>query len=331
MTQVATRRHEAVAVRTWLVPLLATAACLATSVYLQWSWRDQLPARIATHFGADGRPDGWSSLNGNITFTVVFGTLMTIFMLGTGLLVHQGRQMGGVAAGTGAFIAALGAGMVSTQRGATAQTEPQVGPMLFTALGLALAVGLLVWLAIRRRGPEPVAHTAPPTTAPTIAGAQTARLSWIRPLRRSRGALVASVLLGAVVPIMALCIAAAGDWWMAAVLLLIGLVAFVPIGMMWAVVTIDHRGVQARALGIRWMNIPLETVTSAETVKLVSPLGDFGGWGVRGGFSGDRGLVTSEGPGLRIHRAEQSDWVITVDDAERAAAVVNTLVARAQR
>ena len=41
-----------------------------------------------------------------------------------------------------------------------------------------------------------------------------------------------------------------------------------------------------------------------------------------------RGLVTGEGEALRIHRAGQCDWVITIDDAARAAAVVNTLVAQ---
>lgn len=102
----------------------------------------------------------------------------------------------------------------------------------------------------------------------------------------------------------------------------------IPLGMNWSVVTVDRRGVQARAMGIHWVNVPLETITSAEVQAKVIPLGDFGGWGLRGGFGGDRGLVTGEGKALRIHRAQQPDWVITVDDAERAAAVVNTLVAR---
>lgn len=318
----------AVPTRAWLVPTLASIACVAAAALLQWSWRDELPARIATHSGADGTVDTWTSLGGNITFTVAFPLVMGAFLLGVGALVRQPRQMGAVVAGLSAFVATLSTVMVARQRGHAAVARAADGPEALIALGAGLAVGLMVWLVVRRRGPEPVADGALPAGAPTIASAPGARLAWTHPLRRSRGSLAGLLVLCSVVPLMAVVFLVAGNPWMALFLLVVSTGVLVPVGMMWAVVTIDQRGVQARALGIRWVNVPLETITSAEVARQVHPLGDFGGWGLRGGLDGTRGLVTAEGEGLRIHRAAQPDWVLTVDDAARAAAVVNTLLAR---
>ncbi|MBW8732107.1 MAG: DUF1648 domain-containing protein [Terrabacter sp.] len=60
----------------------------------------------------------------------------------------------------------------------------------------------------------------------------------------------------------------------------------------------------------------------------VSPLGDFGGWGWRIGVDGRRGYVTRAGEALVVHRIREPDVVVTVDDADEAAAVLNTLAAR---
>lgn len=93
-------------------------------------------------------------------------------------------------------------------------------------------------------------------------------------------------------------------------------------------ITIDSSGVRARGrFGLRFASLPLETVTWADVTR-IDCLGDFGGWGVRKGFNGSWGLVTRNGEALVVHRAEQCDWVFTVDDAQLAAATLNTLVQR---
>ncbi len=320
---------EKVPARAWVASVVATLAAAATSIVLQWSWRDELPDRIATHWSGE-EPDGFMSLTGNMTFTVVFVVCGTAFLLLVGAAVRQVREMGALAAGMAAWISTLTALIVNAQRGLSdAESAPFGGEGLFISLAVGLAVGGLVWLVVRRRGQEPVADQAPEPGAPVIEGADGQRLAWTRHVRFSRtltGFVLAATILGA------LFAAATGygtsDWWAGAFILLVDCVILIPLALNWAVVTIDHRGVQARALGIRWVNIPLETITSAERQERAVPLGEFGGWGLRSGFAGDRGLVTGEGEALRIHRAGQCDWVITIDDAARAAAVVNTLVAQ---
>ena len=92
---------EKVPARAWVAAVVATLAAAATSIVLQWSWRDELPDRIATHWSGE-EPDGFMSLTGNMTFTVVFVVCGTAFLLLVGAAVRQVREMGALAAGMAA-------------------------------------------------------------------------------------------------------------------------------------------------------------------------------------------------------------------------------------
>ena len=76
------------------------------------------------------------------------------------------------------------------------------------------------------------------------------------------------------------------------------------------------------------LRVPRERIVDA-TVTKVSPLGDYGGWGLRGGFDGSWGWVTAEGEALRIRRHGMRDLVFTVDAAAEAARTVNALISKA--
>lgn len=43
---------------------------------------DELPARVATHFGASGAPDGWMERERHLTWMAVFGVLFPWFVVG---------------------------------------------------------------------------------------------------------------------------------------------------------------------------------------------------------------------------------------------------------
>lgn len=58
----------------------------------------------------------------------------------------------------------------------------------------------------------------------------------------------------------------------------------------------------------------------------VNPMGDFGGWGLRLSVDGRVGVVLRTGEALQITRRKGRPFVVTVDDAETAAAVLSAQV-----
>jgi uncharacterized membrane protein len=61
---------------------------LAFATYVWWS-SAHLPERVATHFGPNGTPNGWQTHEGYIRFTLIFGTAIPAFVLGTFLLIRR--------------------------------------------------------------------------------------------------------------------------------------------------------------------------------------------------------------------------------------------------
>lgn len=98
------------------------------------------------------------------------------------------------------------------------------------------------------------------------------------------------------------------------------------LGRWWLVV--DRRGLMVRSV-IGWprMRIPLNEVVSAE-VTMVSPMGDFGGWGYKVDLAGTVGIVVRAGEAIRVRRTGERAMVVTVDDAATGAALLNTLADR---
>ena len=71
-----------------------------------------------------------------------------------------------------------------------------------------------------------------------------------------------------------------------------------------------------------WM-VPLETITAAR-VEHVSPMA-YGGWGYRM-RPGVRGVIVRGGDSLRLERKDRADLVLTVDDPQSGAGLVNALI-----
>lgn len=61
---------------------------LAFAIYVWWS-SAHLPERVATHFGPTGAPNGWQTQAGYLRFTLIFGTVIPGFVLGTFLLIRR--------------------------------------------------------------------------------------------------------------------------------------------------------------------------------------------------------------------------------------------------
>ncbi|WP_435299760.1 hypothetical protein [Timonella sp. A28] len=98
---------------------------------------------------------------------------------------------------------------------------------------------------------------------------------------------------------------------------------------MWDV-RVDSSGFSLRSvLGIPKKHIPLAEIESAHVVQ-VSPFRDFGGWGWRSNLDGTVGVVLRRGDALEIHSSGGRKFLITVDEAEQAAGLLNSLVERSR-
>ncbi|MEU8871507.1 DUF1648 domain-containing protein [Streptomyces javensis] len=301
--------------------VLAWAVVVATFAGL----RDRLPDPLATHFGADGKADGF-------TGTGAFLSVVTAVLIGSGLLtlVPTLRLTKGLAAQR--FAVALGYGMsgllgyafaslLFANANANANADATRVSLPLWHLGIALAVaavmGALGWLLASRDA----ASSAGPgkrAAAPRLPLAEGEVATWTRsvgsPVLLAVGA--GTALPGAVLVAVG---SATG-----ASLIVAGLIST---ALARCRVTVDHRGLAVAS----WfaprprMRIPLDRIeraTSREAAAL-----SLGGWGyrVRGGGSA---LVFRSGDALFLTLATGREFAVTVDDASTAAALLNTLIER---
>ena len=188
-------------------------------------------------------------------------------------------------------------------------------------LTAVVAVGLWRWG--RTTPPEVTGAREPlPADAPRLDVTPTTRLAWTGRASLRVGPTVA---LAVVVALPLVWVALAGLAWVWLLALALGALLALTLS---ARVTVDASGLRVSSAGLSWSRVPLERVASAGTTT-VSPLREFGGWGWRIGVDGRRGYVTRAGEALVVHRIGEPDVVVTVDDADEAAAVLNTLAARA--
>ncbi|MBL1114968.1 DUF1648 domain-containing protein [Streptomyces sp. 110] len=298
--------------------VLAWAVVVATFAGL----RDRLPDPLATHFGADGKADGF-------TGTGAFLSVVTAVLLGSGLLTlvptlrltkGLGVQRFAVALGYGmsgllgyAFAALLFANADATRASRVSQPLWQLG----IALAVAAAMGALGWLLASRdaaSGTDPGKGAAVPRLPLAKGEAATWTRSVGSPVLLAVGA--GTTLLGAVLVAVG---PGTGAW-----LIVIGLIC-TPLAR--CRVTVDRRGLAVAS----WfaprprMRIPLDRIeraTSREAAAL-----SLGGWGyrIRGGGSA---LVFRSGDALFLTLATGREFAVTVDDAATAAALLNTLIER---
>ena len=67
--------------------LILVVLSIGLLVYVQYS-SSQLPERVATHFSADGTPDGWMDRDENVSFVATMGIGIPWLVVGLGLLIR---------------------------------------------------------------------------------------------------------------------------------------------------------------------------------------------------------------------------------------------------
>lgn len=312
---------------TTLLGLVLPLALLTASAVVAFSWRDDLPNPVATHWDAAGDVDGFGSLAASVAVPLGIGVALTVGFWLVGLFLGQSasnrRMAVGVSAGMATFLGATLLGTLSVQRGLDDAAQVSgAGAAIAVALGAGLVAGALAGLVAPRDARQPARTPVSPDDPRAPLGADE-RAAWIRTARGGPGLAVGGV---AVVGTLVL-VVVTGFWWMILVPVVLGLLMA---AMMSWTVTVDATGLEVRsALGLPRTFVPLDEVEGAHEVQ-VDPFREFGGWGWRAGRGGRVGIVVRKGPGLEVERTGGRSLVVTVDDAAAGAALLTSLADRAR-
>ncbi|WP_147375237.1 DUF1648 domain-containing protein, partial [Jiangella rhizosphaerae] len=128
----------------------------AAGAALVLSWRDELPARVASHWGADGTADGFSSVSTVAWLAGGFAAAFAVIGLALVLAVRADatvtRVVAATTAGTTAFVTALAVLLTERQRGlADAAGVELAGTAIAGALAAGVAVAALAAVLVPRR------------------------------------------------------------------------------------------------------------------------------------------------------------------------------------
>lgn len=297
-----------------------------------WLIRHDLPDPIATHWGVNGTADGFSSLRGVILTGILMTLITSLFLLGIGLATKQQRIIGPVTVGMAAFLAVLMFLSVWHQRGLEDPGESSLGWTILWATIVGLGVGVLFWLPVRVKPANlPKANGPLPDGAETLEVAPSSRLAFIARSKIQKSMVVLVIATCIPLPVIGIWMMSGGEVAGGVVMFLLALGILLLVYSMKATIVINEDGVTATFLGvITWVNLPLDNLYGSTVLDHVEPF-DWGGLGYRATFDGEQeGFITQAGPAIRIQRAQNRPFVITIEDATLASATLNTLIQRSR-
>jgi uncharacterized membrane protein len=299
--------------RPWLTLGVVPAALLGLIVLPLILYWDDLPDPMATHWDFAGEPNG--SMSPMLFLLILPALYVAIHWAVTRSLVRTPYEAPSFIAGLfglGGLLA--GVSWVSVLANREKETWEAADSVGFLEIGFvlipAVAFGYLGWYLA---GGQTVERTPSGAAIPSLDIAQPGAAVWSG---RGNGPLIQ--LIGAALIIIGL-----ATWsWSTVVLSVLGLVvlAFAEVR-----VTVSHKGavVSLGWLGIPSWTVPMSSISRAE-VETVDPMA-YGGWGYRL-RPGARAIVTRGGEALRLVRDDETDLVLTVDDASTGAGLLNSML-----
>ncbi len=307
-------------IRWWLTTYAIPGLLLAGAVAVLLLFADRLPDPLARHWDFSGQPDGASPL---WAMVLLAGGITA---LAWAMLVVADRS-GTSSSSLVAFVYFMGATLVGVQTltvwanldAPSWQSAGQVGlAQIVAVLGGASLIGAIGWF-LAGGGPA-IPYQAPETPIATVGLEPGKDAVWVGksesywiPMLGVGFLVAAAVVLG----------------WVGILLLAISWLA---IFFSAARVAVNDQGVN---IGLGWWGwprklIPLDDISRAE-ILAVEPM-SFGGWGLRviGGraLTGTWALIIRRGPGIRLVRPDHADLVVTVDDPQQGAGLINDLLSR---
>lgn len=301
--------------------LLAAAVLMLAPVAVAIAWavlgRD-LPEPLATHWGLDAEPDGFTR---TVPFlAVATAVVLLVAALGSVVLVRAraGEAVRPVVAVAGFTSWTLACATIAVLLANHGHADAHAARSGWSAsLVVVVLAGLLGALSVVA---APVGEAEPDTSAPDsgLRLRPDERVTWVG-TASSRPVLLTAVVVGALGAVL---VALTRPWG-----LLLLLLAAVLAWTHSMTVRVDDDGVRAHFGPLAWpcSTTRLDALEQARAMH-IQPL-QWGGWGWRVSRRGTA-LVARRGPGLVLSRRGRRDLAITVDRAEEAAEVVNALLVR---
>ncbi|MGM7697569.1 DUF1648 domain-containing protein [Microbacterium sp. A84] len=319
----------------WVGVIVPLALIVLATVVIA-AWLPEIPEPAATHWGTDG-VDGYGPGWTYLVMPIGIGGGIVVLFGAMALFSHRlppkesdraqawspPRFLGGVSLGTAGMISLLSVVSVGVQRGLSdAADAPGIG--LWIVLGFIVLVGFTVlgWF-LQPKSPRVFApNGAAAERIPLAAGE---KLVWVGTANMSRIGVVVLLAAVAFLAIRAAMLIAESDagWWIYGVATVV--IALLVSSTLTFRVRVNARGLSARSL-LGWprTQIPLSDIERVETVE-IDPFREFGGWGWRLSMDGRRGIVLRTGEALQVTQSNGRVFVVTLDGASEAAAVLETL------
>jgi len=311
-----------------VVPLLIAGVGIA----VMFSWSD-LPDPIAIHWGQSDGPNGFGTVTElaflvglTVLFFAAIATLGCFTMRAGSTQSYVPRLLVAVSVWLSVFLTGGIVGTVALQRGlvdATSAPDPTL-PLLVSCL-IALPIGAAAWFLT----PRAATIAVEPTDAPVLDLGTDERVLWQRSVGPNAAFVV--VLVIAVLLLMGGVVLAllTGEPESVPLVVIPAIIVFATSTTLFWKVRVDAKAVTTRS-SVGWprFRYPLSEIVAARAVQL-EPLREFGGWGIRVGGGGRLGIVLRSGEALEVERGNGRVFVVTVDDASTAAALINGLVRRA--
>lgn len=317
-----------------LIPAFQGILSLIIFAVLTIEWLPKLSEKIATHWGIDGAPNDFQSP----WFVFILVALMVLIFTGIGLFVSIGgikRDVffkphiwtNAVIIGLNSWLAIslLGSLYIQIDRDPKGVWVTELLPWFGYGILAGVLLALIYGFATQKFADE---YTRTPSKSPILPIADTAKGIWIG--RIAAPAFFKWLLTLTVLALFVFALFMLWEVWLSVILLLTALiVGAAALTLSWNVV-VSEKGFSAMsALGVWRVSIPLEKIENA-SVTMVEPLTDFGGYGLRLNPSLSLfGIVLQKGDALIIQRKDKKrGFVVTVDDAETGAGLLNAYLSR---
>ncbi|MEO8093488.1 MAG: DUF1648 domain-containing protein [Pseudolysinimonas sp.] len=313
--------------RVAVVAVMVPFALAVAGVALMLAWLPQLPATIATHWSFDGTANAFGPA---WPFPVLLGAIGIVlpvsFAIGIGRsfkrrgLTNNHKLLAIVSVFMVSMLSVIFCASFAIQLGDEPVTRTNmILPTLLLAFAVSGALAAIGWLIMPKASSAGSRlHAAAPV--PLVAGQ---RVVWVGHARISTVMLTVLVAISVLIVGLAIYVIATTGAW---VFLLVPVIVAVALlgSASWRAV-VDDAGLTVRGmLGWPVFRVAPDEVEKAGTTT-VTPVGDFGGWGVRFGLGRRLGIITRSGEALEALRRDGRALIVTVDDASTAAGLLTAL------
>lgn len=295
---------------------VAAAGLIAPILVLvaHFAWRSEVPDPLPTHWGASGAVNGTTGATAFFAWCLAVSVLLVVMSAVLAVVQRQGSARLLIAILTSSAWLVSGLYLMTMELSRHVATAGLVA-LPWYALTIAIlvpgAVGVGAWTLL----PKPVFTRAVRDVSSEVRVGAQEKMVWISHAH-SMGLRLVAAVLAVVAAVLVFFLP-----WPAIILFVIAvLIAFVS----EITVRVDDAGLHTIWGPLGWPRqvIPLDSILQAHAQD-IRPM-QWGGWGYRITSKGTAANIRS-GPGIVLERRTGNIYVVTVDDADQGAGVLNAL------